>query len=439
MSAVLRVWWTFFTALRLQRWLGGIGLVLCALLTLAGLVAGQPFWIAGLVMLFTFAVFPTLFASPAVFRALSASHANQLLPHFRARMLGAVALFVAALLATTLAPLLLSVSASAGRQISPFQVAAFELAFATAIFLIMFLQFGNWRWMWLWIGASLGFSSLLAWPPGRSALAALPVSTWLGAVLVAWVTFGAWYLRARRIHPLVLVPQPPAGAWTRAKLDRPLTRAAALHALITANPPGARLAPGTLVGVLIVAAAVIFLVIRAARIAPFTAFIWAFALMIGCWAVATSVVHRSRLLWLRLPGPRETVRREVERALCRIFGRFVLALLVLAALYASPLVGTAPLIVLAGFALAASAGLFGIYAAFAAVPGGALHISGFAVLMALQLGLLARPAPSLTSVVIVTAVELAGALFFRALALRRWRHIDWTRVRPLPASLLRAR
>lgn len=439
MSAVLRVWWTFFTALRLQRWLGGVGLVLCALLTLAGFLAGQPLWIAGLTVLFVLAVFPTLFASPAVFRALSASRANQLLPHFRARMLGAVALFVAALLATTLAPLLLGVSASASRPIPPPQIAVFELAFATAMFFIMFLQFGDWRWMWLWIGGSLGFSALVAVPPTRSALAAIPASAWLGAVLVAWVVFGAWYLRARRFRPLVLVPQPSPGAWTRATLDGPLTRAEALHALITANPRGATLARGTLVGLLIGAAVVLFLVTRAARIVPFTTFVWAFALMIGCWAGATSVVHRSRLLWLRLPGPRETVRREVERALWRMFGRFVLAVLVLATLYASPLVAAAPLVVVSGFALAASAGLFGIYAAFAAVPGGALHYTGFAVLMALQLGLLARPAPSLTSVVIVTAVELAGALLFRALALRRWRHIDWTRVRPLPASLLRAR
>ncbi|HEX7236834.1 MAG TPA: hypothetical protein VF405_07730, partial [Gammaproteobacteria bacterium] len=88
MNAALRVWWTFFTALPLQRWLGGIGAVLAGLLALLGLVLEQPLWVAGLVLFFVLAVFPTMLASAAVFRALSSPRANQLLPHFRGRMLG---------------------------------------------------------------------------------------------------------------------------------------------------------------------------------------------------------------------------------------------------------------------------------------------------------------------------------------------------------------
>ena len=37
MNAVLRVWWTFFTALPLQRLLGSLGAVWCGLLVLGGL------------------------------------------------------------------------------------------------------------------------------------------------------------------------------------------------------------------------------------------------------------------------------------------------------------------------------------------------------------------------------------------------------------------
>jgi hypothetical protein len=156
--------------------------------------------------------------------------------------------------------------------------------------------------------------------------------------------------------------------------------------------------------------------------------------MMMLWGRATPIVHRSRLLWLRMAGSRDAVRREIERALLRSLCGGVLLLLGAAALYASPLFGAGPPEVLAGFALAACAGLFSTYVAFAAVPGRALHLISFAVMIVLQMGLLARPSPSLQAVAVVTAAELGGAFLFRAVAIRRWRHVDWLRLRPLPAS-----
>jgi hypothetical protein len=435
MSAALRVWWTFFTALPLQRWLGGIGAVSCGLLALLGFVLEQPLWVAGLVLLFVLAVFPTMFASPAVFRALSSPRANQLLPHFRGRMLGATALLVAAFLA--IFALFFSGIASPASRAPPLELIGYAFAFATAMFFWMFMQFGDWRWVWAWVVAPLVLGMVGLSPSTAAAvLTAIPAWAWPGAAGVAWLVFSVWYVRVPRIRPLMVAPQAHAGAWARAELDESVTREAALRVLVTAQPPGSRaIALGLAIALVVIATAMVVTSLTpAARFIPFTTFVWPFSTMIMLWGRATPIVHRSRLLWLRMPGSRDTVRREIERALLRSLGGAVLLLLGAAALYASPLFGAAPREVLAGLGLAASAGLFSTYVAFASVPGRALHLVSFAVMIALQMGLLARSSPSLQAVAVVTAAELGGALLFRALAVRRWRHVDWLRLRPLPAS-----
>jgi hypothetical protein len=192
------------------------------------------------------------------------------------------------------------------------------------------------------------------------------------------------------------------------------------------------------VGIGVCTAVIVAVLTPAARFLPLTSFVWPVAAMIGLWSKATSIVHRSRLLWLRIPGARLAVRREVERALLRNLAGAILLMAGVAALYGSPLVAAPPREVLAGFALAACAGLFGTYAALAAVPGNMVQLAAFAVLMLAQLGLLARPSPTLTGVVIVTAVELVGAVAFRGFAVARWKRVDWLRLRPLsPSNVLR--
>jgi hypothetical protein len=54
-------------------------------------------------------------------------------------------------------------------------------------------------------------------------------------------------------------------------------------------------------------------------------------------------------------------------------------------------------------------------------------------MMALQFALLG-PFKSPMNIDIVIGAELVGALAFRALAVRRWRRVDWLRLRPLPTS-----
>jgi hypothetical protein len=188
-----------------------------------------------------------------------------------------------------------------------------------------------------------------------------------------------------------------------------------------------------MVGIVVIAG-IIAIVPRAARSIPFTSFLWSLAMMVLLWGNTTAVVHRSRLLWLRIPGTRDAVRREVERELLRKLAGIGLMLLGAAVLYSSPLVAAPAREVLAGFALAAGAGLFGTYAAFAATPSNAIQLVSIALLMVAHIAVLSSPSPSLTGVAIITTFELTAAIGFRAFAIARWRQIDWLGLRPLPPS-----
>jgi len=446
MNAVLRVWWTLFTALPLQRVLCALAAVWCGLLVLGQLLTGgEGLWILGVVGLFVLVLFPSVFASAAVFRALSAPRANQLLPHFRARMLVSIALFMAAVLAPFA---LLFLNKRTGSGPTPLEIIGYVLAVSTAIFMWMFMLFRDWRWVWLFIVVPF----VVAWAAlssgtTREMLAAMPAWAWPGAAVLAWIVFAAWYVRARRIGPVMFAPQAPAGAWARADLEGTLTRELALRALVTGQPPGQKgraivVSTAWVLGNAAIVVLFLFIFIPAplTQFFSFTSFFWPFGTMLLLWGHATAIVHRSRLLWLRVPGPRDDVRREIERALLRKLLSGLLLLVGIAALYAgvaapyaSPLLATAPQQLLAGFALAACAALFSTYLAFASIPGRPLHLIAFGLMMALQFALLG-PFKSPMNIDIVIGAELVGALAFRALAVRRWRRVDWLRLRPLPTS-----
>jgi len=432
MNAIGRVWWTFFTAIRLQRWLAGSGLVLAGLLGIAGLLLREPLFgvVFSSLAFFILVVFPTLFASAAVFRALSAPRANLLLPQFRGRML--VAILALETTGLVLFALLLFALAWFGGRAMPLEPLVYAFAFGTATFMLMFMVFGDWRWMWAWIGTLVAFSVVGNAAP--RALTAIPTSGWLIAALAAWIAFGGWYLRARRISPLWLVPRPPSLKWPRSRPGETLTREQALRVLISAQPRWSRWLVAGIIN--IVAFAIVLTVFAAPNgpFLPFTSFVWPFGMMVLLWGKNMAIVHRSRLLWLRVPGARDVVRREVERALLRNLAGAGLLLLGAAALYSSPLLAAPPREVLAGLALSIGAGLFGTYAALAAIRGNLAQLATFAVLMVAQFGLLARLSPALPDVVLVTALELVAAIAFRALAVARWRRVDWLQLRPLPQS-----
>ena len=98
MSPVLRVCWTFYTAFPLQRWLAVAGVLTGGLALAGGIWSGDAaFYVLGGIFFAVLAVFPAVFAGGAMLRALSAPRNHQLWPHFRVRMLVAVAVFVTTL------------------------------------------------------------------------------------------------------------------------------------------------------------------------------------------------------------------------------------------------------------------------------------------------------------------------------------------------------
>jgi hypothetical protein len=436
MRAVLRVWWTLFTAVPLQRNFAWVGGILFGLAAVVGLFLREWFWLLlGYTTFVVLAAFPALFTAPALFRSLSAPRMYQLLPHLRLRMLVAVSLLLVALLVLS-AGILLPIALAERAFLTPDTFFALGIAGAllVAIFLVLFLAFGDWRWSISLPLALVALLKLREWTPATASfVAALPGWAFPAAAFGAWAIFAAWYLRVRQVRPVMLMPQQRAVGLDAA---RPVPRTVAIRAFLASSATraaaqgtatGFRLTPRTLVA-LAIALAVLSTDLRFIFLPsvfwPLTA-----TLLFGERSVA--IVRQSRLLWLNIPGARDAVRTEVEKVLWRHLSFGAAFLVVVAAIAASPFVGAGASRALLGLAMTAGAAIYGTYVAMAAVPNPATHLWGFGSIALLQLMLLVRPQPSLAAMAVVAAVELSGAALLRALAVRRWRTVDWLRLRPL--------
>jgi hypothetical protein len=165
---------------------------------------------------------------------------------------------------------------------------------------------------------------------------------------------------------------------------------------------------------------------------PFTSFIWPFYAMLFTSFAAYFIVQGSRRAWLRVPGQRIRVLRAVEWEMARFYLRVVtcIAALVLARV----LVFEAPLTEAAwGIALMVSAVLYSGCMALASVRTAwpiLFGLFGMLVVQAVLLGMEQRlsspPQPGA-----LLGVQLAAAGVLRIVAARRWRHIDWLKLRPM--------
>lgn len=435
MSAVLRVWWTFFTAVPLQRWLAVVGAAVAGLLLVTVSVAVQrPPPAAGYAIAaaaFTmFAVVPPLFAGGPFLRMLSAPRSHQLLPYFRVRMLVATALLVASQVlwfaAVMVGPVL-----AAGRD--PWaSLLILPFAFVTGVFLWLFLASGDVRW---WVAGVLlvALPSRIFPSAGGSAWLA-PIAGALAAL--AWLVFAIWYLRVRRVPPLQLAARP--WRWPSA-IARPLGQAEAIRALVAGyfewslprqllGAVGAGVAFSVLLGLVFVWPG------RFERLPYFTNFPWPFVVMVMMGVIGARSAYRSRALWLQIPGRRADIYARIERLVARRWLLAVVAMLPIA--LGAWLFGASSAELALALLLCASAGLYGGWLSLAAVPGVKTHLLGFGLMTLAQLGLLARVEPVFPSVGIVIGAQLLGAALFRALAVRRWRRIDWLSFRP-PAIMTR--
>jgi hypothetical protein len=424
MKAVLRVWWTLFTAVALQRVLGVIGSALLALGVIGWLLSGHSasFGI-GFLAFAVLAGTPALFAAPVLFRSLSAVRTYQLLPHFRLRMLLAVSLLLGAPLLVAFV-FVLATALTTGLSL---WAIGYPLAFLVAIFLVLFLAFGDPRWFLIFLVVFPLTDADLS-PAAADMLAALPAWLWSATALGAWAVFAAWYLRVRQVRGVVLTPEGSSAV----DATRPVLQTVAIRVLLAPNTPRAAdhfslsSAPLLFLGLVVIAFTL-------------TTFVGPLLLM-GLFArQSVAIVRQSRLLWLRVPGARDAVRGQIERALWRNLAVGCAILLVAAAIAASPFVGHGAAEIALGLALSAGAAIYASYVALAAVPGMATYFWGLGSMALLQIGLLVVSAVfsevfsahSLTAMAVVAAVELAGAALLRALAVRRWRTVDWLRFKPL--------
>lgn len=431
MKAVLRVWWTFFTAVALQRALCMIGGALFALGVIGSLLSRGPALFAiGFLAFVVSAGVPALFSAPAIFRSLSAKRMYQLLPRFRLRMLMAVSLLLGALLAATFVFVL-----AEALQSGSLWAIAYPFAFLVATFLLLFLAFGDWRWSVLLMLAILFFGVSVNEP---ARLAGPPAWLWFAAALGAWVIFAAWYLRVRQVRGIAPMPESRSGV----DATRPVLRTVAIRVLLAPNTPRAadqislRNAPWLL-------ATLVIMFLIAFSLTSFVAPLMAMVLSAQPSGI---IVRQSRLLWLRIPGARDAVRGQVERTLWRNLAMVCWLLVAAAAIAASPLIGYGAAEIALGFALAAGASIYAAYVALAAVRGISTYVWGLGSMALLQIGLLMFSGVyaevfsphKLTAAAVVTAVELAGAALLRALAVRRWRTVDWLRFKPLLVGVPRS-
>jgi hypothetical protein len=311
----------------------------------------------------------------------------------------------------------------------PFFALGFAAAFLVGMFLVFFLAFGDWRWSLSIPLALVMLITLRDWSPASADfLRALPVWVWPAAALGAWAIFAAWYLRVRQVRPVMLMPPPRTVELGAA---RPVPRAIAIRTLLASSRPSAvsrRIRyRATLVWVVLV------LLMTGLQFVSLTSVFWPLTFMLLYGERSVAIVRQSRLVWLRIPGSRDAVRLEIERVLWRnwVFGAALLA--IVAAIAASPLVGAGAPRALLGLAATAGAALYGTYVAMAAVPNVATtYLLAAGPVVLLQVVLLGRPESSLTAVAVVAGVEFAGAALLRALVIRRWRTVDWLRLRPLP-------
>jgi hypothetical protein len=457
MKAVLRVYWTLFTAFRTQRALSVAGLIVLAIGSFVALVNtladseavfGSRIGLLG----FGLVVVPTALNAGGTLRALSAPNAYVLLPNFRARVLSAVALFVGSIgllwyVGATGFVLLGGDDVVEGGVAGAAVTTVYAVGVLTSLVLFAFVITAQPNWMWVLVPAMLvGGSWLDAGGPQRLAAAGVSLPWIVGlASLTAWSAFAIWYLRARRIRPVLLMTD--THGWTemwRSRADRQqrrwpadLARGSAMGILLWSGrvqPVLPRqLLNAAVVGAFLCFAAPLLQYLpgnQTRATPPFTSFPWPFYAMLFTLFAAHLIVRQSRRAWLRVGGSRVRVLRTVEWEMARFYLRAgtCITALVLASLFVfeTPLTEAAW-----GIALMASAvlysGCLGLASVRTAWPM-LFGLFGMFVVQAVLLGLEQNPS-SPPQPGALLGVQLAAAGVLRALAELRWRSIDWCKLR----------
>lgn len=457
MSTVIRVALACFDMTAVQRWTSGLGLILLAMATAAIFMSGGPndaqivfgmscFGVALILMM-------PAFGAGIGLRQASRPVMVHLRPHSRLLLLlgSMLAVVLFALVATVpsfLVKLFFAVRPfdPGTLRFPPPRVAfGFCWVMATVAFIYMFAMSRTVLGMMAFWLLPLALVQLLNYNEGLSDV----ISLWqlVAAAALAWIVFGAWYLRAGEIRPPVQnysqsrtdgesSPFQWLLAGENARSDQPTRHTAIWHYLFGC----ASIRLYVITGLWIAAIFVVmqFFSPHGARrprgqmllMLPFISFFVA--------TVAYNSARRARLLWLRAGLSRDTLFPLVEREALRA-GLTTWIIVAATALTMATLEDPSRLPQLALYAAAQCVvALVAFYTGLSLVK----TIRAGDILLCTFLGVLwvAQMAPGQQALrndrlvifsagILVVAGVLAAVL--RMHALRRWRGLDWRLIRPL--------
>jgi hypothetical protein len=442
LKAVARVFWTFCTALPIQRWLGVLALALSPLAALSLGFQIRGLWVASF-LAFVLYAFATAMAAGYLLRVWSAPRAHRFLPRFRGRSLSA---FFGVVVLVALPWLALVVRA-------PNAVAlVFPLFLPIGFTVFAFFPVGGFVAMVAavvlgWLVSLVGLARPGALGAVDGGLLAAPDRV-LELWAALWLAFALWYLRERRIAPfepalLMSGRLSVALADTSGRFDRGRAVAASLRG---SYPQRGKQALALLAAWMLFVA----LICEIGRHATPEAYSGAFppawvlpGVLLG--AVANQRARRTKLLWLRRAVSRRGLFALTERQLWRsAVAKAAVGSAVLTA-GAALTFGVPAEIALRGLASAAATCVLGVYLGLALVRGRTwLEICAqIPLLTSGGVGAWAAlAAPARDRVLVFTILlQLTAALALRAVAIGQWRTIDWLVFKPLrvASQSLRAR
>lgn len=427
MRPTLKLASLYFTLFPAQRWLTIAAVALFALGALAALGSGPGTALAlvfALLLGGILLVVPLVGTVGAVFRLLSSSSTHRFLPSFRRRLLTATGLVVCT--ATVMTVWVVS-SSHDSPPVIPVTVYA-AAAWSALLWLPFFAPRSIFAFVPLVIaawcverifGPSVGFVDDLAPLVGA-------------ALIVAWVAFVAWYLRARAVPRF-----PEAGLLGRVASRSPVRPLAGSTACAADTYLwGTRTTPSSrMIALLFSTLGYGALAIVDPGVPDGLRFTFGLPVVAAAvWLPAMrSAASRARLLWLRENGDRVHLFRTIERTMLRLD-------LTVATVVAVGVAGVAA--VFAGVPLRGIAGILSCSAATAAAGAyiGLMCVQGDRVgawLVQVAYGLSTLVAfiaavmqPVHAELLLgVASAQAACAVFCRSMALHRWRDVDWLSLR----------
>lgn len=420
MKGALRVAVLLLSALRIQKWLLGIGAVLIIAGYLVPTRVFRVFALLGVIL----PLVPCLFAGGLLLRYFVAPRSIRLIPHARAQILGGMALFAFAV--TTVGAL--AAANFLGAALLP--LVWLRIAAATSVLMLsQFLLVSNALGVMLWMVMFVALVQSTLLPSVRQILLSIGQEPrFLGViVIVTWGAFALWFLRTPVLNGMSDLNPPGKRA-----LKVRTTPATAVRVFLSGDPSWLNALRSQLVGAVFVILCWGSLFAIMGRLTLADAMIKAMGAAMGLTAYSGIsgwlVARRSKMLWLRGGLDRMGLFHLCEKQAWRCFGVMAAPMvgLFVGACLLKPSVAVGYTVMLA---FHFCAGMCLLYLGLMHVQGwrGVDIICGTVLFLVWIISFvttqLVLEIPWLLPVLIGAFLGVAFGL--RTAAMRRWQHIDW--------------